>query len=67
MSEIMRPMPFAHLMDWALTEYQQEGRIFGVERSKFYKNNAGTSIKIFGESISSPIGPAAGPNSQLAN
>ncbi|MFV0351192.1 MAG: putative selenate reductase subunit YgfK, partial [Oscillospiraceae bacterium] len=39
----------------------------GVERSKFYKNNAGTSIKIFGESISSPIGPAAGPNSQLAN
>lgn len=66
MSEIMRPMPFARLMNWAEQEYVQQGRIFGVRMEKFYKNASGTSMEIFGQRMSSPIGPAAGPNSQLA-
>ncbi|MDL2325223.1 putative selenate reductase subunit YgfK, partial [Ruminococcaceae bacterium OttesenSCG-928-A16] len=66
MSEIMRPMPFTHLMDWALQEYHQQGRVFGIQKEKFYKNNSGAHITIFGEKLASPIGPAAGPNSQLA-
>ena len=32
MSDIMRPMPFAQLMDWALTEYKNQGSIFGVSK-----------------------------------
>lgn len=66
MSEIMRPIPFAKLMDWACTEYDTQKTIFGVHEKKFYKNQAGTKMKLFGEEISSPVGPAAGPNSQLA-
>lgn len=66
MSELMRPMPFAQLMDWAEQEYVQQKRIFGVRSQKFYHNTTGNSMEIFGEKISSPIGPAAGPNSQLA-
>lgn len=66
MSEIMRPIPFSHLMDWALREYEQQGRIFGVQKEKFYKNESGKYMTIFGQKLSSPIGPAAGPNSQLA-
>ena len=30
MSDIMRPMPFGHLMNWALEEYRKEGSFFGV-------------------------------------
>lgn len=66
MSEIMRPMPFSQLMNWALEEYHTQQRVFGVRSEKFYHNKSGNTISIFGETIDSPIGPAAGPNSQLA-
>ena len=66
MSEIMRPIPFSNLMDWALQEYEQQGRMFGIQKEKFYKNTSGNTISIFGQQIASPVGPAAGPNSQLA-
>ncbi len=65
MGEMMRPIPFGRLMQWGLTEYQQKGSIFGVRKEKFWKPAAGRT-SIFGSEISSPVGPAAGPNSQLA-
>lgn len=66
MGEIMRGIPFPQIMDWAFTEYKQKGSIFGVRKEKFYRNTSGTNIEMFGDKISSPVGPAAGPNSQLA-
>ena len=32
MSDIMRPMPFAHLMNWILSEYRAQGSVFGVSK-----------------------------------
>ena len=64
MSDIMRPIPFAQLMDWVLTEYAQRGSIFGV--SKVVKHENGQALPIFAEKIEAPYGPAAGPNTQLA-
>ncbi len=66
MSEIMHPQPFGKLMRWALAEYRQQGRVFGIRREAFYQNTSGRETAIFGQGIASPIGPAAGPNSQLA-
>ncbi len=66
MSEVMRPLPFGQLMTWVMNEYRAEGRMLAVRKEKFYKNASGTKMDIFGDSLSSPIGPAAGPNSQLA-
>ncbi|HIT90752.1 MAG TPA: putative selenate reductase subunit YgfK [Candidatus Merdenecus merdavium] len=65
MSEIMRPIPFSDLINWSLKEYEEQGSIFGVRKDKFYRNEAGTFIEMFGEKLSSPVGPAAGPNGQL--
>ncbi len=65
MSEIMRPIPFDKIITWMLEEYKNHGKVFGIHKDSFYKNNSGTSIELFGEKISSAIGPAAGPNSQL--
>lgn len=66
MSELMRAIPFDQLINWALEEYESKGSVFGIRKNKFYKNEAGTNMEIFGEKLSSPVGPAAGPNSQLA-
>ena len=64
MSDIMRPIPFAQLMDWALTEYKERGSLFGV--SKLVRHENGQALPIFAEKIEAPYGPAAGPNTQLA-
>ncbi len=64
MSEIMRPIPFDHLMDWVLTEYETSKSIFG--ESKLVFKTDGKARPIFDEKIETPFGPAAGPNSQLA-
>ena len=63
MSEKMYPIPFRSLMNWAVQEYAGSGRMFGVHRE--YRAT-GKSLPIFGERIETPFGPAAGPNSQLA-
>ena len=58
MSEKMYPIPFSSLMNWVVTEYATEGKIFGIH--KVYRSN-GKSLPIFGERIETPFGPAAGP------
>ena len=63
MSERMYPIPFKSLMNWIVTEYAREGEIFGVH-TPYYAT--GKTLPIFGERIETPFGPAAGPNSQLA-
>ena len=64
MSELMIPIPFMELMNWIMTEYRQEGSVFGVHRPYVAGEK---SLPIFGgEKIETPFGPAAGPNTQLA-
>ncbi|MDO4493760.1 MAG: putative selenate reductase subunit YgfK [Clostridia bacterium] len=63
MSDKMCPIPFAELMDWILTEHEQEGSVFGVRRPY----TAGKrKLSVFGETLETPFGPAAGPHTQLA-
>ena len=64
MSDIMRPMSFGQLMNWALEEYRKEGSIFGAAGPVKHQN--GQALPIFDEKIEAPFGPAAGPHTQLA-
>ena len=66
MSEIMRMIPFDNMVEWMLDEYKDQGSIFGIRKDKMYKNTSGKNVVMFGDKISSPVGPAAGPNAQLA-
>ena len=66
MSEIMRPIPIGELIGWVQGEYQNHGSVFGVRKEKFYRPQGPGGIELFGKRISSPLGPAAGPHSQLA-
>ena len=65
MSDKMYPIPFEKMVIWIMTELKERKSIFGIHQNKFYKNKSDTSITVFGEKLATPIGPAAGPNSQL--
>ncbi len=62
MSDRMTPIPFRELMEWVLAEYKT-GSVFGVKRP--YRPIPGRMLSIFGETLETPFGPAAGPNTQL--
>ena len=64
MSEKMTCMSFGQLMDWVLTEHKEKGTVFGVHRA--YQADTAKDMEIFGRNLETPIGPAAGPNTQLA-
>ncbi|MFO8035087.1 MAG: putative selenate reductase subunit YgfK [Anaerolineales bacterium] len=66
MSDKMQPIPFHQLLDWIVEEYQSEGSIFGISEDKFYYKKDGKTFQVFGEQCETPLGPAAGPHTQLA-
>ena len=65
MSDKMYPLSFGKLMDWALTEYAQQGSLFGVFKLFRYRPED-KKLPIFREKLEAPFGPAAGPHTQLA-
>lgn len=64
MSDVMTPIPFESLMNWILTEHENHGSVFGVRRP--FIAEQGKKLDIFNEKLETPFGPAAGPNTQLA-
>jgi putative selenate reductase len=68
MSSHMRPQPFNKLMTWILGEYRESGSVFGIHKSLFHEPdvNAPYVSSLFGDCLGTPVGPAAGPNTQLA-
>ena len=63
MSDIMTPIPFDRLMNRILVEHQ-EGAVFGMQKCYRAKNLQPNTL--FGRKLEGQIGPAAGPNTQLA-
>ena len=39
MSDLMRPIPYARLLEWVLEEFRKKGSIFGI--SKIVKRGGG--------------------------
>ena len=66
MSDRMRPIPFKEMLEWILVEYRHDRSIFGIPEDKFYCQTDGRRYHIFGASLGTPVGPAAGPHTQLA-
>lgn len=66
MSDLMRPVPFLELLERIVGEYREHDSIFGVDKDQFYIDDGKKSINVFSQSCTTPIGPAAGPHTQLA-
>ncbi len=64
MSERMSPLPFRQLMEWLLAEHEKHGSAFFV--SELYHKKDNRALPLFDGRIETPFGPAAGPNTQLA-
>jgi len=68
MSGFMKVQPFDRLLTWILQEYEENGTIFGIHRSLFYTPRQDARFateEMFGDYLATPIGPAAGPHTQL--
>ncbi len=68
MSDKMNPLPFAVLLRWILTELEQNQSIFGLPRALFHtpRRDSPYALALYGQHLATPIGPAAGPHTQLA-
>ena len=66
MAERMSTIGFDHLLNWIFSEYEKEDAIFGIPNVDFLSLKNKSSFSIFSEQIDLPIGPAAGPHTQLA-
>ncbi len=65
----MRPLPFDFLLRWILEELEGRQSIFGIHRDFFFTPRPDfpfASSRLFGQTLATPIGPAAGPHTQLA-
>ncbi|MEY8352420.1 putative selenate reductase subunit YgfK [Lachnospiraceae bacterium 54-53] len=63
MGDRMTPMPFSQLVEWIVREQENRETVFGVYRP--YKADKKNNRKIFGRTLETPVGPAAGPHTQL--
>ncbi len=63
----MQVLSFEVLLDWILKEYKTHRSIFGIHEAVFHKplENDPFSSTLFGGRLATPIGPAAGPHTQL--
>jgi putative selenate reductase len=66
MSDRMRIIPFQHLLRWICAEYRMEKSIFGLPAGKFYLEEGHKNKVPLENQPVLPLGPAAGPHTQLA-
>jgi len=64
----LHPLSLGLLLRRALLEFQREGKIFDLPSAKFYRPSPAvdTSVRFYGRPAATPVGPAAGPHTQLA-
>lgn len=69
MSNRLTGQPFPVLLRWVIEELRQNQSIFGLHRSQFYVPSANppyATPDLYGQYLLTPVGPAAGPHTQLA-
>jgi len=69
MSDVMRIQPFATQLRRILVELERNASIFDIHRSLFWKPVAAAPFAVqslFGKFLATPVGPSAGPHTQLS-
>lgn len=66
MADKMRPLPFSELLNRIFGEFRNHDSIFGINKDQFYVDKGKHSIEVFSQKASTPMGPAAGPHTQLS-
>ncbi|MBR1937676.1 MAG: putative selenate reductase subunit YgfK [Spirochaetales bacterium] len=66
MADIMRPIPFGNLVERVIGELKNQKSIFGIHYDEFYHDEGKHKVPVFNQYCTMPLGPAAGPHTQLA-
>jgi len=66
MSDVMRPIPLEQLLNWIIGEFNQKRSLFGLPAKRFFRSQGASVVPLLGEFLENPLGPAAGPHTQLA-
>ena len=66
MADLMRPIPFSELLTRISGEFRNHDSIFSIHKDQFYKDDGKHKVKVFNENATTPMGPAAGPHTQLS-
>jgi putative selenate reductase len=67
MSDAMRVQPFATQLRRALAEFEHTRSIFGIPAELFFTPGRGFGVpRLFGKPLATPVGPSAGPHTQLS-
>lgn len=66
MADIMRPVPFEELLARITGELRNQGSIFNIKKEMFFSDDEKKSVRVFNQRAKTPLGPAAGPHTQLA-
>lgn len=67
MRDYMRPLTFDEHLNWILEEYRTKGSVYGIPKAMFLRPDPNSPMvsSLFGEKLHTPLGPAAGPHTQL--
>jgi putative selenate reductase len=62
------PAPFASLLRRMLREFEREGKVFDLPARRFWHGDPelDTSVRFHARGAANPVGPAAGPQDQMA-
>ena len=66
MADVLRPLAFGSLVGWALDEHARHGSVFGLPAQHVHHPRGRRVRDPFGHLVGVPVGPAAGPHTQLA-
>jgi len=65
MSDKMRLIPFDGLIDRMIEEWRHTRSIFEIPEGDFYRKGDKRIYEVFGQKLAVPLGPAAGPQTQI--
>ncbi len=67
-SDRFHPLSLEQLVGWIADELEAKASIFGIPRALFFRPSTGDRFRteVYGQTLDTPIGVAAGPHSQLA-
>ena len=67
MSDLMRIQPFGTQLRRVLAEYESKRSIFDIPAALFYTPARSLGVpRLFGKPLATPVGPSAGPHTQLS-
>jgi putative selenate reductase len=66
MGDRMKGVPIEKLLNQVFTEYARYKTIFGIPEKFFWREESAELLTYCGEELALPLGPAAGPHTQLA-